>query len=225
MPALTNRQIVPRTYLQYLYMMPVFTQARLGKWQAILDQPVPDSRWIYASLLHDFARGMAFVRTGDKASARRCLDSLRIKIKEPILTVRQRPNNAPITGASVAEAILEGELLFADKKPEEAMAAFDRAIQLEDGMSYGEPKDWVLPARQFAGAWLLKLKRPGEAEKLYRDDLVENPGNGWALLGLAQCLEARNEKGGSLRQDASAFRALAREAFAKAEEMPPASAY
>jgi hypothetical protein len=86
-------------------------------------------------------------------------------------------------------------------------------------MSYGEPKDWVLPARHFAGACLLQLKRASAAERLYREDLVQNPGNGWALLGLAQSLESRDKQG------AATFRDRAGVAFAAAEEMPPASAY
>ncbi|GGB26057.1 hypothetical protein GCM10011511_57510 [Puia dinghuensis] len=219
MPVFSDGVTVPRSDLQYLYMMPVFAEVRMGKWQAILSRPVPDSHWVYASLLSDFARGMAFVRLGDKTSARRCLDSLRVALKDPVLTVHFPPRNDAITGASIAEAMLEGELFFADKKPSAAMTAFDRAMRLEDGMTYGEPKDWPLPARHFAGEWLLKLHRPDEAERLYRDDLTANPGNGWALLGLAQCLEARGSKG------AAEYRALAREAFASAEEIPPASAY
>ena len=210
---------IPRPYAQYLYMMPLFVQVRLGKWQAILDRPLPDKRWTYASLLSDFARGMAHVRTGRLDSAQVCLDDLRDKLKDSMLMVRRLPNNAPVKGGSVAEGILAGELFLARGKEQEAIAAFDRAIGLEDDMSYGEPKDWVLPARQFAGACLLQLKRASAAEHLYREDLVQNPGNGWALLGLAQSLESRDKQG------AATFRDRAGVAFASAEEMPPASAY
>jgi tetratricopeptide (TPR) repeat protein len=162
---------------------------------------------------------MAFVRLGRLDSARGCLDDLRDKLRDTTLTIRPRPNNAPIEGAKVAEGILDGELYFAVKKPAQAMAAFDRAIMREDQMFYSEPKDWVLPVRHFAGACLLRLKRGADAEKMYRADLVENPGNGWALLGLAQSLEMQH------KNEAAGYRARVREAFANAEEMPKASAY
>lgn len=175
-----HRLIGQRNYLQYLYTMPLFVDVKMEKWQEILHRPVPDRGWVYAGLLDDWGRGMAYTRTGDLEAAQRCLDSLRIKLKDPVLSVHLRPNNAAIEGASVAEGILEGEILFAQKKPEAAMVAFHRAIEREDGMSYGEPKEWPLPARQFAGVHLLQLKRFAEAEKLYREDLVKNPGNsGW----------------------------------------------
>jgi predicted Zn-dependent protease len=85
-------------------------------------------------------------------------------------------------------------------------------------MAYVEPKDWVLPVRHFAGACLLRMKRPAEAERMYREDLVHNPGSGWSLLGLAQSLEAQGK-------GAKKERARVGAAFAKAEEAPPGSAY
>jgi tetratricopeptide (TPR) repeat protein len=191
----------------------------MGKWQAILERPRPDRGWVYASLLSDFARGMAFVRTGRLDSARGCMERLKVEMRDSSLTVRQRPSNSPVESALIAEGILEGELCFAENRPAAAMAAFDRAMAHEDAMSYVEPKDWLLPVRQYAGVCLLKLGRASEAEKLYREDLEQNPGNGWALLGLGQSLETQHKKG------SAEYRARAREAFARAESIPVASAY
>jgi len=210
---------LPVLDLQYLYTFPVFAQIRMGKWQAILDRPAPDERWVYARLLSDFARGIAFVRTGKLSAAQVSLDSLRQRLKDPVLAVVRLPENAPVEGASVASGILEGELLFALGKTEDAIAVYSSAIGREDGMTYMEPKDWVLPARQFFGARLLEVGRAADAEKVYREDLVHNPGCGWSLLGLANSLDAQHKKGGE------GYRARAREAFAQAEEAPQGSAY
>jgi tetratricopeptide (TPR) repeat protein len=211
--------LAKRTYSQYLYMMPVFTLVRLGKWQELLMLPVPDSGLAYARVLSDFGRGLAFLRMGKTEDAQACLDDLRGKLGDPVLMVRTLPMNAPIEGARVAEEILAGEMLAATGRREEAMAVFNQAIDREDRMSYAEPKDWMLPVRHFAGAWLLKMNEAKVAEKLYREDLVNNPGNGWALMGLAQCMEARHDKG------ALEYGKRAKAAFARAEEMPAASAY
>ena len=207
-----------RAGMQYHYMMPVFVLVRLGKWQEILDLPEPDSPRVFASALSDFARGLAFVRTGRMDAAQVCLDKLRDRIKDPVLTIRVLPQNAPIKPATIAEGILAGEILFAQKKYDEAMAAFARAIEWEDGMTYGEPKDWPLPVRHYAGACLLKLGKAAEAEKLYREDLVENPGNGWGLLGLYQSLLAQHKEAGEYKEKYKT-------PFAAADEMPTASAY
>jgi hypothetical protein len=206
------------TYLQYLYMMPDFVDIRMGKWQSIVDRPAPFHLWTNAAAISDFAHGLAYVRTGNLVAASSCLDSLRMRMKDGVLSEPVHQGSPSVVGLGVAEGILEGELLFAQGKGEAALAAFGRAIRAEDGMAYVEPKDWVLPVRHFAGACLLRMKRPVEAEKMYREDLVHNPGSGWSLLGLAQSLEAQGKS-------AAAERARVAIAFAKAEEVPPGSVY
>jgi len=208
------------TNLQYLSMMPEFVLVRMGKWQAILDQPLPDSRWVYASLISHFARGMAYLRTGNLPAAQACLDSIRVEWNNPALVQRFRPFNLPAKVGDVAEAILEGEILFAQQRGKESIATFQRAIASEDELTYREPKDWPLPAREFAGVCLLKLGKAPEAERLYREDLIQNPGNGWGLLGLAQSLAAEHHASA-----AADYLARAHAAFAHAQQTPPTSAY
>jgi len=65
----------------------------------------------------------------------------------------------------------------------------------------------------------LQLGKAGEAERIYREDLVQNPGNGWSLLGLSQSLDAQHKTGGA------EYLVKAKAAFAAAEAMPAASAY
>jgi tetratricopeptide (TPR) repeat protein len=214
-PALLLR----RTYGQYLYMMPVFVLVRLGRWQEVLDMPVPDSGLVYARLLSDFGRGLAYLRMGKTTEARECLQHIDAKITDSMLTIRRFPNNAPIQGAKVAQGILAGELFFTLGRYKEAMESFQEAILREDKMSYGEPNDWPLPVRHFAGACLLKMNEPKEAATLYREDLALNPGNGWSLLGLYQSLSAQHRKA------ADVYKAQYEKAFAAAGAMPPASAY
>jgi tetratricopeptide (TPR) repeat protein len=215
-----SRKGIPNANVQYLSMMPEFILVRMGKWQLLLDQPVPDSRWVVASLISHFARGMAYIRSGNPSAAEACLDSLREESKDPILQQRFRPFNEPVKAASIAKGILEGDILFAQHKTEAAMTAFRNAIAGEDGLTYLEPKDWPLPARHFAGACLLKMGRAAAAEKLYREDLTQNPANGWSLLGLSQALTAQHNDSA-----AANYIARAKAAFAFAEQMPPASAY
>ena len=74
-----------------------------------------------------------------------------------------------------------------------AIAHFDRAVRLEDGMTYTEPPDWHAPVRHWLGATLLAAGRPAEAEIVYWDDLRRNRENGWALFGLHQALAAQGK--------------------------------
>jgi tetratricopeptide (TPR) repeat protein len=181
-------------YDQYLYMMPVLTCVRLGKWKEILrDNVEPDSQWIYAGVLYNFSRGLAYVNSDNIDSALINLYQLRKKLKDTILTVRRIPFNTPLQSAQIAEEILNAVILFSQKKYDTAIWSFENAIRIEDSFIYTEPKDWPIPARQFFGAYLLKLDRAARAEKIYREDLMLNPGNGWSLLGLCQSLKAQHK--------------------------------
>jgi hypothetical protein len=46
------------------------------------------------------------------------------------------------------------------------------------------------PVRQSLGAVLLAAGRAAEVEAVYREDLKQNPENGWSLYGLPLTLEA-----------------------------------
>jgi tetratricopeptide (TPR) repeat protein len=208
-------------YAQYMFMMPAFTLIRMGKWKEILkNDTVPDAKWIYAGAIDDFARGMAFVYTGHPDSARKHLILLQGKSADSILSVADTLSNTALQGAEEAGEILSASIYFSEKKFDSAIAHISRAIRLEDGLFYYEPKSWPIPARQFLGAFYLKMGKPALAEKVYREDLVWNPGNGWSLLGLCQSLKAQNKTA-----QIKSYQKKYMQAFSGAEQIPPGSVY
>ncbi|MCF0069839.1 hypothetical protein LZD49_05105 [Dyadobacter sp. CY261] len=209
------------TYDQYLYMLPVMTQVRMGKWQEILaDSVTSDPKWTYASLLSDFAKGIAYANTGRPDSAVTRLELLKAKAKDPILTKRRIPFNSPVEIAAIAEKVLEGVVAISQNKRANGIAALEEAIKLEDKLIYTEPKDWPLPSRQFLGAYLLKAGKPALAEQVYREDLIINPSNGWSLVGLSQSLKAQRKT-----KEIASIKTKYERAFGKAEQIPAASVF
>ncbi len=209
------------TYDQYLFMLPVMTRVRLGKWNEILDDttPVPDD-WAYARLLSHFARGLASVYTGDIPGAAGHLAQLREKLSDPTLKTRRIPFNSTGQTGKIAEALLDGIILYARQKPGEALDAMEKAVQLEDSLIHTEPKDWPVPSRQFLGAYLLREGRHDRAAEVYRADLAKSPGNGWSLRGLQESLEAANR-----RSEAAELAPRIQTAFSNAGATPPGSVY
>ena len=96
---------------------------------------------------------------------------------------------------SIAEHVLEGEMLAGQGDYNAAINNLDRAVRLQDSLLYNEPPDWYFPVRHILGAVLLEAGRPGEAEVVYWEDLRRNPANGYALFGLKQSLEAQGKRG------------------------------
>ncbi|ODS86895.1 MAG: hypothetical protein ABS46_00640 [Cytophagaceae bacterium SCN 52-12] len=221
---MTRKSVAPspvNTYDQYLYMLPVMARVRLGKWNEILGDtaPVP-ADWAYAGLLSHFARGLASAYTGDIPGAAAHLGHLREKLSDPTLKARRIPFNSTEQTGKIAEALLEGIVLYARQKPGEALEAMEKAVQLEDRLIHTEPKDWPVPSRQFLGAYLLRESRHDRAADVYRADLAKNPGNGWSLTGLQQSLEAARR-----RSEAAALAPRIQTAFSGAGATPPGSVY
>ena len=194
----------------------------MGKWQDILrDTSSINPEWPYAHILNYFAKGMAYAKTGDYKQAGEHLNHLREKQKDTILRVRFAPHrSSPYECSVVAENILIANLAFHQKKYNDAFTAIQKAILAEDSLIYAEPNTWMLPARQYLGVFLLKLKKPKEAEKVYREDLRWNPGNGWSLLGLYQSLNAQQKT-----RELEKLKALYMNSFSAADVVPSGSAY
>ena len=212
--------VAENAYDQYLYMLPSLTLVRLGKWKETLATEQPNDKWTYAVLLDHFSRGMAFIGTGNTAEAQKQLQQLTGRLSDPILEKRRIPFNAPLPVAQIAHHILEASILFADKKYKQAVASLQQAIKLEDRLIYTEPSDWPLPARQFLGAYLLKMHKVREAEAVYRQDLIHHPGNGWSLVGLHQALRVQGK-----RAELTRIETGYQTAFSKAEHIPGSSVY
>jgi tetratricopeptide (TPR) repeat protein len=209
------------TYDQYLFMIPVLTLVRLGKWQEILaDSVIPDKRWPYARLLQHFAKGLAYVNSGRPDSAASQLAQVRIYQNDPALLKRRVPFNAPVQIAGVAAGILDASISFANKKYDSAFTSLKKAISEEDKLIYTEPNDWPIPARQFLGAYLLKAGRAAEAEKIYREDLEHNPGNGWSQLGIYNSLKMQKK-----HSNLAGYKTGYLKAFSAADEIPKHSVY
>ncbi len=221
-----NRQsaLIPvmekETYAQFVYMMPVIARVRLGKWDEVLQSPAPNVNWKYAYVLDRFAKGLAQIHNKDLKAAKQSLSELNEAMKDSLLSVRLMPFNSPMQSCRIASGILTGEILFEEGKFEESVSTFKSAIDEEDKMVYREPQDWLIPARQYLGAYLLKMNKFKEAEAVYKEDLMMNPGNGWSSLGLSQSLDAQGKS-----KEALKYKEKYTKAFEVADVKPIASAF
>ena len=103
---------------------------------------------------------------------------------------------------SLAERHLAGRLALAKGDTAAAIKALEQAIPMEDGLLYDEPPAWYHPIRQELAGVHLAMGHPAVAEKLYREDLVHYPNNGWSLYGLARSLEAQKKTAEAGKVDA-----------------------
>lgn len=189
--------------LQHFWLMPLYTKALFGQWADVLREPVPQADLLYPAAIRHYARGLAFVRQGRLDHAHQELTELKKIAKDPGMAQLTIFDLNPVSMiVAIAEAILEGELAAARGDTRSAVAWLTKAIELEDGLNYTEPKDWYLPPRQVLGAIFIQAGELKEAESVYRKDLEYHPQNGWSLFGLVQSLngQGKTEEAYAVRQ-------------------------
>ncbi len=175
-------------FIQYVYMTPGFNDVRFGKWDAVLNAPPISEKHLYANLLWHWARGMAYAGKNEVMHAKEELKMVEQSIKAPDLKVVMSPFNAPVDAAKVAVKILAGVIAEQENDFNKAILLLNDAVANEDALIYDEPRDWLLPAREYLGNALLRSGDAAKAEKIFKEDLKENPNNHWSLYGLYQSL-------------------------------------
>ena len=141
----------------------------------------------------EFAHGYAKLRGGETQAARGHLENLR-RIAQSSSAATYFGARHPAGGLlGVLGEILDGEIARTAGNSTEAIAAFERAVALDDQLEVDEPEPLPFPARHWLGAALLDAARPTDAERVYLEDLRQHPHNGWSLFGLQLALKAQGK--------------------------------
>jgi len=165
------------------------TLALFGRWDEILateelpDETLAEGGW-------RFARGLAFLRTDEPDRAREEL-SILAERQEAVGSERVYRGADYETVLAIAHRILDGEIALHEGRTDRAIAIFEEAVEIEDGLAYSEPEPWQLPARRFLGAALIEAERWTDAEDVYRAALEDHVDTGWTLFGLEQALRGQ----------------------------------
>jgi len=180
-------------YAQYVYSTPFFVQIRFGKWDDILKASAIPASKTYANAMWHFARGLAQARKHNIAEATIELSNIKDSTQSTQLQESPPAFNPGVVAVNLSEKILQG--IIAEEKNDyaTAIAILREAVNMEDAMLYNEPRDWVLPVRQYLGNTLIKVKQYAEAEEVYKEDLRINPNNAWSLTGLQNVLMLQNK--------------------------------
>ena len=185
-------------WLEGFLAMRVHVLIRFGRWQDILDLPMPADPALYCvtTAMLRYAKGVACAALGRVAEARAERELFRLA-QAAVPATRMLFNNTCTDVLAIAGAMLDGELDYREGNVEAAFASLRRAIELDDGLPYDEPWGWMQPTRHAYGALLLEQGRVAEAETVYRADLgfddtlpraCQHPGNVWSLHGFHECL-------------------------------------
>ncbi|HEY0943962.1 MAG TPA: hypothetical protein VGD81_01805 [Opitutaceae bacterium] len=171
--------------------LPWLAQARFGRWDELLalaeppeDRPLDRAMWHYV-------RTLAFAAKNDADAAARESVALDKIVADGAIKPLDNPYLPASSIVQVAQHVAAARVSGARGDHEAMITALRSAVEAEHALPYMEPAFWYYPTRQSLGAALLKLGRAEEAAKVFREDLLEFPRNGWSLYGLTAAMQAQ----------------------------------
>lgn len=184
--------------LEGYYSTAIHVWVRFGKWQEIVDMPMPDDPELYlvTTVMYHYAKGIAHAALGQIGAAEAERRSF-IQAYNRVPGDRFFFNNWAVDTLAVGAEMLNGELAYHKGNYSRAFEHLRRAVELDDNLAYTEPWVWMHPPRHALGALLLAQGHVAEAEAVYRADLgldsalirpCQHPDNVWALHGYVECL-------------------------------------
>lgn len=189
--------------LEGYYSMKMHVLVRFGRWHQIVEETIPDDDTLYpvTIAMHHYAKGVAYASLKN-FNAAELQQQLFYQAVDRIPKERVFFNNPAVDTLAVGEAMLAGELAYHKGDYDEAFVRLRKSVQRNDALLYSEPWPWMHPPRHALAALLAEQGHYEEAEDVYRTDLgmnnklqrcAQHPNNVWALHGLVECLEYRNE--------------------------------
>jgi tetratricopeptide (TPR) repeat protein len=178
----------------------VLTLVRFGRFDEVAAVTKRPENEVSAGLW-EFGQGYARLRLGDADFARAHLARLQ-KLADTSKASFRTHSAGELLG--IAGGILEGEIARTAGDLPAAIAAFERAMKVEDAMQYDEPEPLPFAVRHWLGAALIEAGRHADAERVYRAELEHHPHNGWSLTGLRLALKAQNKNTADVDQDLAA---------------------
>ena len=186
--------------VEFFKTVPVLSLVRFGLWEDILQLEAPAERLEYANAIWHYARSIAYSNTGDLQNAeneRKQIESL--KGTDDVLHLDSIYYPASML-LEIADSLALGEISLAKNDFDSAIESFKAAVAVQDMLPYTEPPFWFYPTRLSLGKAYLSSNQPGEAEKVFQENLKQYPRNGWAMYGLSQALESQNKDSSNARK-------------------------
>ena len=167
----------------------LFTHLRFADWDYVMKQPQPSEKMKVSLTAWRLARTLALAARNDRAGAAKERDAFEA-VRKTLPADMPWGQNKAVDVFQMASAILSARTAGS---PAEAVGQWQRAVSLQDGLTYDEPPAWYYPVRESLGAALVRAGKPDEAEKVFREGVKRSPRNGRMLFGLMESLKSQRK--------------------------------
>ena len=174
---------------------PIFVLVRFHRWDEVLKLPPPNPKLAMTTAFWHFARGSAFAAKGQIAMAEaEAQNSGNCAQRNACRSGVQLLFQQSQAFLELAANILDARIATAQADPERAIKYWEKAVEIEDKLYYGEPPEWFYPVRESLGGALLLNGQAGRAEAVFRADLEQYPRNPRSLFGLLRSFGSPEEE-------------------------------
>ncbi|RYP39278.1 hypothetical protein DL767_002287 [Monosporascus sp. MG133] len=186
-------------WIESFISMRVHVFIRFGRWQDLIDLPLPEDAVLYSvtTAMTHYGKGIAYAATGRISEAGKEREAFQEACKL-VPTSRTLFNNTCVDILRVAEAMLDGELEYRKGLYETAFAHLREAMNRSRNLPYDEPWGFMQPPCHALGALLMEQGHFSQAITVYEEDLgvshslpraLRHPKNVWALHGYHESTE------------------------------------
>ncbi len=177
--------------VEYYASAPLTVLLNFRKWEEILDLPKPDENMKVTIAVWHYGRALAFamIKRMDLAlNEQKEFERRKNEINASMIFGYNRASEI----LNIAKDTLDAAIAEIQLNTDQAIKSLLHAIEIQDQLRYNEPPDWFYPTRIALGGLYLRLKKPKEAEGMFREELKRHPRNGRALFGLKESLKNQN---------------------------------
>jgi tetratricopeptide (TPR) repeat protein len=194
-------------WVQPIKAAPYFAHAQYSEPDTILALADPGDKFVFIKGMWHYARGVASAAKGDLTAAAAeaaAIDEIATKGDLAFLIDNYIPGDQLLR---IARHVVLGRVAQQEGDSAKAVAEFQQAAELQDGMPYMEPPYWYYPVRQSLGAALLQAGRAAEAVDAFKAALNEAPNDGWAIYGLMEAQRKLGDDAGAKASEAELTKA------------------
>lgn len=173
-------------WVQAIYAAPYFAMAQYNAPAATLALTSEPHELDYVNAMRHYARATAYAQQRDVAAFEREVAAmLALQDSEGAQFLDANAFPAPLIIRLAAE-VARGRLAMAQGRPEDAVPHFASAADMQLQIPYDEPPRWYYPVNQSLGAAYYRAGRYQEAQRAFREALLQAPNSALALYGLAR---------------------------------------
>lgn len=171
-----------------------YAQAQFSAPEDILQLPDPGEAYPVNQAAWHYARGLAFVETGDIAGAAAEAAAIDALISSPGIAALEAQFLPAGDILKIGSLTVSARAAAKSGDLKTAIALMEDAAALQGALSYNEPPLWYYPTRQTLAAFLLQDGQLDRAEIMFQRTLLESPNNAYALYGLWQTYKAKGDR-------------------------------